>query len=109
MLPWTILLGCVLCGAAGQIALKLGVRGSLWQSLLTPVTWMGLLFYGVAFLLWLAVLRYFPLSVAYPSLALGYVLVILAAVLYLGEGISLYQGAGVAMIVLGVGLLGTGR
>lgn len=73
-------------------------RGMLWLVL-------SILFLGLGLLLWLAVLRVMPVSVAYPLLSLNFVLVALAARFFFHEHISRRQWLGIAWIILGIFLL----
>ncbi|GAB7260073.1 hypothetical protein DZJ_08930 [Dickeya ananatis] len=67
---------------------------------------VSLLLLGLAMLLWLAVLQRVAVSVAYPMLSLNFILVALAARWLWREAISLRQWAGIALIVIGVILMG---
>lgn len=68
---------------------------------------LSLVLLGVAMLLWLAVLRVVPVSVAYPMLSLNFVLVAVAAKLIWREAYSLQQWLGTLAIVAGVALMGS--
>ncbi len=68
---------------------------------------LSLVLLGVAMLLWLAVLRTIPVSVAYPMLSLNFVLVALAARLIWHETYTLRQWIGTLVIVAGVALMGS--
>ncbi|RPE01324.1 4-amino-4-deoxy-L-arabinose-phosphoundecaprenol flippase subunit ArnE [Candidatus Pantoea deserta] len=67
---------------------------------------LSLLLLGVAMLLWLAVLRTVPVSVAYPMLSLNFVLVAVAARLIWQETYTLRQWTGILAIMAGVALMG---
>lgn len=69
--------------------------------LLAALTLMGL-----ALLLWLDVLQYMPVSVAYPMLSLNFVLVTLGAYLFFREAITFRHCVGVGAIMLGIVLMG---
>lgn len=75
----------------------------------TLILWLALsiLLLGVAMLLWLAVLRVVPVSIAYPMLSLNFVLVAIAAKLIWRETYSLQQWIGTLVIVAGVALMGS--
>jgi drug/metabolite transporter (DMT)-like permease len=68
----------------------------------SPMVWISLIGYIVTFVLWLAILHSSPLSAAFPTTALTYVLVPLAGWLYLGEDFKLGQAIGILLIVAGV-------
>ncbi|MDR5683107.1 MAG: hypothetical protein QN163_03655 [Armatimonadota bacterium] len=105
-----ILLSVVL-GAVGQILLKAGavrlgaipdVGMLLWRIATSPHILGGFLLYGVASVLWIVVLSRAPLSLAYPMLSLGYVIVLLASAFLFQEIIPAVRIAGIAAIVFGL-------
>jgi len=75
------------------------------------VLWVvaGIVCYGIAMLVWIYVLGHFELSVAYPLLSVGYILVYVGAVLWprIGESFTLEKTAGIVLIMLGVALVAT--
>lgn len=91
----------VLLGSTGQLYLKLG-SGRLFN----PYTLIGVVFYGVAFLQWLKVLAIWPLSRAYPLLALNFVLVAVLSAFFLHEKFSSGSVLGTALCALGVLCIG---
>lgn len=92
--------------ASGQILFKKAALASAGKSLLLGLLnwWMlvALVVYGVATLLWVAILRTTPLSVAYPFAALGFVIVPVAARVMFSEPLDLRYAAGAALIVIGI-------
>ena len=64
--------------------------------------------YGAGAIFYVLALRSIPLSVAFPSVAVSYVLVAGLGVFLFQEPFSLIQGAGLACICLGVVLLRMG-
>lgn len=67
---------------------------------------IGALSYALSFLLWIHILRRMPLSIAFPLVtALVIVSTQVCATLWLGESLSWWKAAGVALIVIGIGLL----
>lgn len=78
------------------------------QSDLVPRVFVaaGILAWAVEFVLWTAVLRLAPLSVAFPLMALSYVALPLAAQVVLGERMTRMQFAGAALVAAGAGLMG---
>lgn len=75
---------------------------SLWRTFTNPFVLAGFAFVAVASIFWLSVLSRIPLSVAYPSLSLAYVIAVFAAWPLLGEHLTVTKVAGVLIIVLGV-------
>lgn len=96
--------------AAGQIFLKLatheilpfGWNWTFFKSVLlnAPLALFGISF-GSAGLLWMWIIKHYPLSQAYPLNSLSYVFGILAAILVLGEKVSAYGWIGVCLIIGG--------
>ncbi len=101
-------------GVAGQTALKLGVsqpgvaenaNGALAIiGLIFKSPWMilGLVFYAAGALAWIAVLARLDLSVAYPFLALNFVLVTLSGRFLLGETVPPLRWLGILVIIAGI-------
>lgn len=72
-----------------------------------PYAWIAVVLYGSATVLWIVLLQSVPLSVAYPFVALGFVVVPLAARVFFGEPLSLPYMAGVVLILGGIWLTQT--
>jgi len=106
---------------AGQLAMKAGmekvvkVHGDLKMSdfkhPLTLIKWMfqdgpwaiaGIVMYAVSAVFWLIVLSRVPLSVAYPIVAVGYVVVVLYSKFVFKENVKPIAWVGLALIVAGV-------
>ena len=68
--------------------------------------WLGALAYGVGFLIWMFILRKFPLSIAFP-IAAGALIMVTQGLSYalLKEAMTSMHLIGVAMIVAGIGLV----
>lgn len=71
----------------------------------TPIVLLGFFMYGLSSLVWLFILSKLPLSLAYPLVSMGYVLVVFFSWLLLREPVSAVRMLGVAVICLGVALL----
>jgi drug/metabolite transporter (DMT)-like permease len=109
----------VVCGVAGQIALKMGMTrvgvldgASIAQPLqvamsvlTTPLVLGGLVFYVLGAGAWMGVLSRVPLSFAYPLLAVSYAITPVFAWLTLGEALPSLRWAGIATICAGVFLV----
>ncbi|MGI9952780.1 EamA family transporter [Moorellaceae bacterium AZ2] len=114
MPPFILLILSVLLGAAAQVMLKLGVNlegaGTPYQaffSLLTsPFVLSGLFSFGLSFILWLRVLAVYDLAYAYPFVSSSYIIVAVAARLLLGENLPPLRLVGLALIFLGIILVG---
>jgi multidrug transporter EmrE-like cation transporter len=75
------------------------------NSFLSPFIIFGLALYGLSAVLWVVLLSKLDLSVAYPALSLGYILILLISVFFLGEQVSLARFAAVLLIMAGIFLL----
>jgi len=78
---------------------------NLLEILLSPLIIIGFILYGLSAIIWLFILKRLPLSVAYPSLSLGYVLLIIVSSRVLNEPITSFKIIGSLLIVFGVYLL----
>jgi undecaprenyl phosphate-alpha-L-ara4N flippase subunit ArnE len=105
-----LILGAVLCSAAGQLLLKVGAQdlaGLARAEFLLAATrdfrvLAGILAYAASTVCWLYVLRVAPLSRAYLLSSLTYVLVPLAGVYVFGEQLRRTHWLGAALIIGGV-------
>lgn len=94
----------------GQILLKKGVNNtnlspsvnSIFSVIFSPSILIGLSCYAVSAVLWLFVLKKFPLSVAYPSLSLTYIVVLFLSVILFDETLTPIKFLGVFFILVGV-------
>lgn len=70
--------------------------------------WLALavLLLGCAMLLWLLVLQRVPVSVAYPMLSLNFIFITLAARFIWHEPVSIRHWLGVALIIVGIIIMG---
>lgn len=109
MISYAYLLGNILLLVSGQILFKIGLQrsgGLVWSKIaVSPAILSGLALYGIATLLWFAVLSRLPLSVAYPMQSLAYIFAMFAAYYLFGETLTPTKIAGVAVILAGVYLL----
>lgn len=100
--------------AAGQVFLKLALQKmrpfswtwGFWGSLL--VNWQfaacGLLFLAAS-LLWMYMIKNYPLSLAYPLGSLSYAFAMIAAIVFFHENVTAVRWLGVALIMLGCCLI----
>lgn len=106
----------IITGVVGQTVIKLGLnkpgaegvstpQGLIRLILRSPLVLLGLALYGVGALAWIGALTQLDLSVAYPFLALNFVLVALSSRFFLGEHIPWLRWAGVAVICAGIFLV----
>lgn len=100
-----------LLGALGALFLKLGSgTAKLDFSLLKNFKLMlGFFFYGISSIFFLIALRQEELSILYPFISLSYVWVSFLSIKYLGEKMNAWKWTGIALIILGVSLIGFGH
>ena len=106
LLAWVALLAC---DTAGQIAFKIGsaalagTGGVAWVVTVLTSPWIlsGILGYFGSFISWMLILRRLDLSLAFPMTSLGYVTVLIASHVLLGETIGGLHTLGVVCIVAG--------
>lgn len=68
---------------------------------------IGMLCYGISFLLWMVIVSRMNLTIAMPlSVALVNTLVLFGSCIFLHEKVSITQGIGVFIVILGVSLIG---
>ena len=94
----------------GQLTLKLALEKMpafswtthFWGDLLTNWWFMlcGILF-GGASILWMYILKHFPLNMAYPMASMSYVFALLFAIIFLHETVAWNRWLGVAFIMIG--------
>lgn len=103
---------CTLLGAAAQILLKTGANQIAHPGILTlltnPPLIAGLSLYGVSTVLLVLALRDGELSLLYPVIALTYVWVTMLSFLVFHDRANPLKLLGIALIVVGVGVLGRG-
>jgi multidrug transporter EmrE-like cation transporter len=115
MNPYALLLIAILFGVSGQLLLKLGMARQLAFRFVETIgllrNWpvlMGFGCYGIATLLYFQVLARLDLSLAYPTVSLGYVLVIILCRIFFKETVSAMRWMAVMIICIGVVLVGLG-
>jgi len=111
-LAWIV--ASVLCSSIAHFALKQGalrlnLGGGPASALLRLGTngWLisGAMLHALALALWVVGLRHVELSVAYPFIALGFVLVSLLSWLFLNEALGAARVTGMMLIASGVVLI----
>jgi multidrug transporter EmrE-like cation transporter len=116
-----LILVSVLLSSGSQVMLKFGMTApdiqlALSQTgkplqvaipiLSSPLVLAGLACFGLSALFWLFVLSKIPLSTAYPFVALGIAITVIADRFLLGEPISSLKVLGVILIMSGVVAVG---
>lgn len=112
ILPLAIVQSALL--AAGQVFLKFALAKmkpfnwawEFWGSLFCNWQFAACgAFFLAASLLWMYMIKAFPLSVAYPMVSLSYVFGMVAAIVFFHEDVTLTRWIGVAFIMLGCCLI----
>jgi small multidrug resistance pump len=101
------LAAAILVGVGAQVMLKIGSAGSdsVAAQFARPSTLTGLLLYLVSAILYVMALRKMTISIAFPTVAIGYVLIAAIDYFVFKEPLGLAQLAGLVLIMAGVSLL----
>jgi drug/metabolite transporter (DMT)-like permease len=113
--PWLQLTLSVICVFVSELLLKRGATDiaepdSAWSwtgvnGLISPLVWWAILLIIASFISWLYVLRYIPLTTAFPLSRVVDILVPLGCWIFLGELISTLRWCGIALVVIGLALV----
>lgn len=117
-----LVLTTVALTAVSQVLLKLGMTSELVQAAIrsghvanimlavvtSPLVVAGVACFGLAAVMWLVVLAQTPLSAAYPFVALGILVTVVAGIVVFGESVTMLKAIGVLAVVSGVILVGLG-
>jgi drug/metabolite transporter (DMT)-like permease len=113
--PWLHLAISVACVTVYELLLKRGAAetanlSSTWSwtgltGLASIYVWIAIVFVIVSLITWLYVLRYVPLSIAFPISQAVHVLVPLGSWLVLGENIVNLRWIGIAFVSLGLAVV----
>ncbi len=111
----------VFLAVVGQLLLKMGMLrvgkfsfnmstlvNQYVKILLNPFVIAGLVSFFVSMLIWLYVLSRMELSLAYPFVALNYILILFGSYFLFRETITVYKMIGVVVIIVGVYLVARG-
>lgn len=113
MNKYLLLFSSIFLGVVGQLFLKSGLAqreislsfNSLISTILSPKVFAGFFSYGLSSIVWLFVLKKFPLSVAFPSLSMSYVVIMVLSWKLFNEQLTINKIGGCLLITLGVCLL----
>ncbi|AZV56328.1 SMR family transporter [Clostridium sp. AWRP] len=109
-----LILISVFLGAIGQVLVKYGAVNlnldftikylipSILSILKNLPVMLGIVSYGLSFLIWIKVLSKVELSYAYPMVSLGYIITMVFSYFMFKENISFIRILGVAFIMFGV-------
>jgi drug/metabolite transporter (DMT)-like permease len=112
--PWLQLGLSVACVLVSEFLLKRGATqvaepnsAFSWtgiNGLASPLVWWAILLIIASFISWLYVLRYIPLTIAFPLSRVVDILVPLGCWIFLGESISALRWFGIALVIIGLAL-----
>jgi undecaprenyl phosphate-alpha-L-ara4N flippase subunit ArnF len=113
--PWLQLGLSVVCVLISEFLLKRGATqvaepdsAFSWtgiNGLASPLVWWAILLIIASFISWLYVLRYIPLTIAFPLSRVVDILVPLGCWIFLGESISPLRWCGIALVIIGLALV----
>lgn len=94
----------ILFGAFAQILMKFGTgkADTVIKLFLNPYVLSGLVLYGLSAITWIFAISKVQLSVAYPMVSLGYVIVFALSYILFNEPINGLRAAGLVTIITGV-------
>jgi len=75
------------------------------NSLASPLVWWAIILIIISFISWLYVLKYIPLTIAFPLSRVVDILVPLSCWIFLGEVISTRRWCGIGLVVVGLALV----
>ena len=113
--PWLQLGLSIACVFVSELLLKRGATevaepesALSWtglNGLASPLVWWAILLIVASFISWLYVLRYIPITIAFPLSRVVDILVPLGCWIFLGELISPLRWSGIALVVMGLALV----
>jgi small multidrug resistance pump len=113
-MKWLILILGICTNAFASVLIKIAVTEprrfpsftDIGSALANWPFWLGLFFYGAAFLLYTAALSKFPLNIAHPVITTGAVaLVALLSMVIFKEQFYWTTVLGIFLVIIGVGLI----
>lgn len=118
LVSFSLIITGVVLNAAAQLSLKAGTNAvghfEFQSQNIIPVGMQlafqpyivgGMVCYAISLVVWIMALSRVPVSVAYPMLAIGYLINALVAWQWLGEALSAQKLLGISFIIIGVVLI----
>jgi multidrug transporter EmrE-like cation transporter len=116
MMNYLIMATSIALAITGQMLMKRGMMSfgtfpvsqllvNVIPMFLNPWVFSGLVCFGLSSVFWLVVLSRLPLSLVYPMVSIGYIIVALLSMIFFKENVSFIRWGGIAVIVLGVILI----
>lgn len=81
---------------------------NLFRIVFQPYIFAGLASYVISVGIWIVALSKVPVSIAYPMLSMGYIIVLLLGYFWLNEPLSLNKAFGIFVIIVGIFLISRG-
>lgn len=91
--------------ATERVAVEACLSWSYIKEYLSWQMWTALILYFIGMIIYLYMLKKYPLSLVYPLTSISYIFTILIAMGLLGESVPLVRWIGMALIMVGVGLI----
>lgn len=110
-LGWFLLLFAALNSTLGNLLIKSAMNTSGNSEHLASIIFskyfiLGVFFYGLNLFCFTLALKYFDVSIAYPTLSgMGFVFLVFSAWMVFGENISMYKILGIGCLILGIFLV----
>jgi multidrug transporter EmrE-like cation transporter len=94
----------IILGAFAQLSMKYGTLKSdgIVSMYTNPYVLLGLAFYGLSAITWIYSISKVQLSIAYPMVSLGYIIVFTLSYFLFGESVNFLRLVGLIVIVIGV-------
>ena len=92
---------------SSNTSLGSAVLDTIVHILTSPALFSGYALYGISTVILILALRHGELSLLYPFIALNYVWVTILSVMFLNDSVSPLKLAGLAIIVVGVAVMGS--
>jgi multidrug transporter EmrE-like cation transporter len=113
MVNFLLLFISISLAIAGQLLMKQGMMmfgkfpvttliSNLLPIIFQPYVFFGIACFGISSIFWLVVLSRIDLSLAYPLVSIGYVVVALISYFLFKENVSLIRWIGIIVICIGV-------
>src|SRR5437867_13231846 len=85
---------CVFAEAAREVCFKQAANHTpLLEAIMKPVTWLGIVFWGIELVVCTLVLVHVPFTIAFPLMAMTYITIVLAEVLKLKKPVTILHAA----------------
>lgn len=103
-----LILFCIVTEAGRELCFKYGADGlELKEALRSKCVWAGMFLWGVELIAWVRVLEHVSLTIAFPIMALMYVVTFSGGVWLLREPFFNRHLLGALLVTLGVALIGS--